>query len=126
MTGGGGGKQKWEMENGKFAGVVGRDGGGSGGGAKRADALGDQPVEARGAFPQAGDGLDHGHTPDKAVRRGVDRSAALGLRGSVVQAGQGRGAEGAKAAVRPIRLAVRKERNDARLVHRSHRSAGHQ
>lgn len=86
----------------EILGPVDRYRGRSGGRAERSNAIGYQPIKTRCSFSATGDGIHHGHPENKAVRRSVGRAAALGLRRSPTQAGQGRRAQGAKAAVRSV------------------------
>lgn len=86
----------------KISGAVKRHRGGPGGRAERSHAVGYQPIKTCCSIPTFGHGIHHGHPKDQTIRRSVGRSASLGLRGSFVEISQGRGAQGAKAAVRSV------------------------
>lgn len=100
--------------------LVSRYRGRSGSRAERSYAISYEPIETCRPVPAIGDGVHHGHPEDQAVRRGVGRPAAMGLRGSPAQAGQGRRAQGTKTAVRSVWFALRQELDRSGRVHDIH------
>lgn len=70
-------------------------------------AVGHVSEQTRRSVFTTGYGQHHGHPQGEAIRRGERRSAAVGLRGSAAETGQGRGAQGTKTAVRRVRTALR-------------------